>query len=71
MSTRYWRKKAILAKIETVYATDPTPTGAANAMVISDVEITPLDGEEVERNNVQPYFGNNDKIGRASCRERV
>lgn len=51
------RKLAILAKMETAYGVDPTPTGAANAMVVHDVEVTPLDGEEVERNNLQPYFG--------------
>jgi hypothetical protein len=56
MPKRY-RKLAILAKNDVTYGTDPVPTGAANAMVVSDVEITPLDGEEVERNNLQPYFG--------------
>lgn len=58
MASKKFRKLAILAKLEVAYGTDPVPTGAANAMVVSDVEITPLDGEEVERNNVQPYFGN-------------
>ncbi|MCA0213076.1 MAG: hypothetical protein LCH79_07870 [Proteobacteria bacterium] len=58
MASKKFRKLALLAKMETVYATDSVPTGAANAMVVHDVEVTPLDGEEVERNNVQPYFGN-------------
>ncbi len=62
MASKKFRKLAILAKMEAVYGTDPVPTGAANAMVVSDVEITPLDGEEAERNNVQPYFGNNGAI---------
>ncbi|HSV78906.1 MAG TPA: phage tail tube protein [Ramlibacter sp.] len=56
------RKMAILAKLEVTYALDPVPTGAANALVVSDVEITPLDGEAVERNNIQPHFGNNGSI---------
>jgi hypothetical protein len=62
MASKKMRKLAILAKLETVYGTDPTPTGAANAMVVHDVEITPLDGEEVERTNVQPHFGHNGAI---------
>jgi hypothetical protein len=65
-----FRKLIVLAKAESTYATDPVPTGGANALIISDVEITPLDGEEVERNNVQPYFGNNTTI-QASTYARV
>ena len=34
--SRLARKTAILAKIETTYNTDPTPTGAANAVLISN-----------------------------------
>lgn len=55
--TKKFRKLAILAKIEVTYGVDPTPSGAANAMVVYEVEWTPLDGEEVERDNVQPHFG--------------
>lgn len=62
MASKKFRKLAILAKLEIAYGTDPVPTGAANAMLVSDVEFTPLDGEEVERNNVQPHFGNQGAI---------
>jgi hypothetical protein len=62
MANKKMRKMAILAKIETVYGTDAVPTGAANAMVVGNVELTPLDGDVVERNNIQPYFGNNGAI---------
>jgi hypothetical protein len=62
MANKKMRKMAILAKIESVYGTDPTPTGAANAMVVSNVELTPLEGDVIERNNIQPYFGNNGAI---------
>ena len=47
----------ILAKIETTKGTDALPTGAANAILVSDVSFTPLEGDEVERNNLRPYFG--------------
>jgi hypothetical protein len=62
MANKKMRKMAILAKIETVYGTDVVPTGAANAMVAGNVELTPLNGDVVERNNIQPYFGNNGAI---------
>lgn len=54
---RRWRKLAILAKIETAYGTAAAPTGAANAMQISDVTLTPLEGDEVSRDLILPYFG--------------
>lgn len=46
----------ILAKIEETKGTDALPVGA-NAMLVSDVNFTPLEGDEVERNNIRPYFG--------------
>lgn len=61
-----FRKLVLLVKLEVTYGVDSVPTGAANAMVVSDVELTPLDGEEVERNNLQPYFGHNGAIEASS-----
>lgn len=49
--------KIILAKIETTYGTDPTPTGAANAMLMKGVEIRPMEGQDVSRNIERPYMG--------------
>lgn len=54
---KYLRKMAILAKVETTAGTDALPTGAANAMLVGDVQLTPLDGDSVERTVVRPYFG--------------
>ncbi len=55
---RYYRKLALLAKIETVYGTDATPTGAANAVLATNVNFTPLEAEEVSRDLLLPYLGN-------------
>lgn len=52
-----WRKKALLAKIETTYGQDPTPTGGANAIQAADVELTPLAGDRVSRNIERPTLG--------------
>jgi len=52
-----WRKKVLLAKVETTYGTDASPTGANNAMLAANVEITPLQAEQVQRETVQDYLG--------------
>jgi preprotein translocase subunit Sec61beta len=56
----------ILAKIESVYGTDPTPTAAANAILCEDPNIEPV-SKSLERGNVKSYFGARDmvKIGEA------
>lgn len=54
---------ALLAKIEVTYGVDAIPTGAANSiMVLEDVEISPLEGEEEERNLALRYLGNDESI---------
>lgn len=59
---RYIRNTAILAKIETTYGTDPTPTGAANALLVSNVGITPLVAKNVDRDLLRPYFGASEQL---------
>lgn len=58
----FWRKKAILAKIELPYGTDAVPTGAANAMIATDFRITPIAGNSVSRNLDLPYLGAQEEI---------
>ncbi|MEO5336871.1 MAG: phage tail tube protein [Magnetospirillum sp. WYHS-4] len=68
------RKQALLAKIETTYGTDAGPTGAANAMLVTGLEIVPLEGENVSRNLVRPHFGNDQQIpvgAHVSCTFKV
>lgn len=56
------RKTAILAKIETTYGTDAVPTGVANALLVSNVKLSPLEGGTVARDNVQTYLGGRAQI---------
>lgn len=56
------RKRIILAKIETTYGTDAVPTGGANAILIRNLDVTPLDADIVSRDLVRPYLGNYDQI---------
>lgn len=55
------RRRILLAKIESTYNTDSSPL-AANAMLIRNLDMTPLDAEIVSRDLVRPYFGNYDQI---------
>lgn len=54
-------KAVVLAKIETVYGTDPTPTGVANAILCEGPEISVI-AKSLERNNVKPVFGAKEKL---------
>ncbi len=53
-----FRKKIILAKIEVTYGTDSVPTGAANAIQTKDLEISPMEGDTVNRDTDRPTLGN-------------
>lgn len=53
----FWKTKALLAKIETVYGTDVVPTGAANAILATDVSFSPMEGEDVSRNLERATMG--------------
>lgn len=52
-----WRSKILLAELETTYGTDPTPTGAANAILATNVAIQPMEGEDRSRDLDLPYLG--------------
>lgn len=56
------RKRTILAKIESVYGTDPTPDGTSNAMLVKNLTVTPIEAELVSRAVIQPYFGNSEQL---------
>lgn len=59
---RYSRNSAILAKIETTYGTDASPTGAANALLVSNLSINPLNANNVSRDLIRPYFGASEQL---------
>ncbi len=56
------RKRTILAKTEVTYGTDPTPTGAANAILVRNLNITPLNAELVSRDLVRGYLGASEQL---------
>lgn len=52
-----WPQKILLFKLEGAYGVDPTPTGAANAVLAVDVRIRPMEGNDVDRDLDMPYMG--------------
>lgn len=62
LTPRYVRNSAILAKTEVTYGTDPTPTGVANAILVSNLSITPLAAQNVSRDLIRGYFGGSEQL---------
>lgn len=58
---RFWKKKAVLLKLDAVHGTDPVPTGAVNWFEARSVQLTSFDAETAERNIELPYMGNGGK----------
>lgn len=57
MPNRLIRNTAILLKPEVTYGTDPVPTGAADALVVSNLSINPLNATQVDRDIIRSYLG--------------
>ena len=53
---RLWRKRVLLLKPETVYGTDSTPTGVANAILARDMTFD-HQGDQLTRQLVKPTYG--------------
>ncbi len=56
------RLRALLAKDEASYGTDPTPTGSANAILCTELSIEPIQSDEVSRDLIRSYLGNYDTL---------
>jgi hypothetical protein len=59
------RKRTILSKIEATYGTDPVPTGAANAILVSSITVTPMETTLVSRDLIRQYLGNSESLAGA------
>lgn len=55
------RKRLILAKTETTYGTSASPAGS-DAILVRNLEITPLEADVVSRELVRPYLGNQEQL---------
>jgi len=52
------RKKFLIAKIESTYGTDPSPVGGADAVQVTNVEVTPIESDNVQAAAYQGFIGN-------------
>ena len=58
---KFFRKMAILAVIEATVGTLAV-VAAANAIQVSDVTLTPIEGDEADQGVIRPYFGASENI---------
>ncbi|MEX2475066.1 phage tail tube protein [Marinobacter sp.] len=56
------RRRLVLATIEAAYGDDEAPTPEANAILTRTVQVTPLAGDDIERNLLRAYYGNSQSI---------
>ena len=56
------RKRVITAKIETTYGTDSVPTGAANAILVRNLNVTPQEADFTDRDLVRPFIGRSEQL---------
>ncbi len=59
---KLYRKRTILAKIESSYGSDSSPTGADNAIQVRNLEISPAESEVLSRDLVRTYLGNSPQL---------
>ena len=59
---RSTRKYAILAKLQPTAGVDSVPTGGANAMLVSNVQVNPLVANNVDRNLLRTYYGSSEQL---------
>ena len=62
MANRVVRNMVALAKTESTYGTDPTPTAADNAILLSNVSVNPLNAQNVDRDNIRSYLGGSEQL---------
>ena len=56
------RLRALLAKDESTYGSDPTATGSADAILCTELSIEPIQSDEVSRDLIRSYLGNYDTL---------
>lgn len=55
------RKRLLLTKIESSYGTDSSP-GGTDAVLVRNLEITPIEADTVSRDLIRPYLGHSQQI---------
>ena len=58
----YKANAVLLAKRETTYGVDPSPTAAANSMLVRDMSINPVEGAAVDLNYQRGFYGSSKSL---------
>jgi len=67
--SRYIKNMLVLAALEATTGQDALPTGAANAILVSEATITPLDAQNIDRSLIRGTFGASEQlVGPASIK---
>ena len=56
------RKKVLLLKKETSYGSSPSLSGSANAVLVRDLTVEPVVSDEVNRELIRGYLGNQEVL---------
>ena len=56
------RKRLLLAKLETTVGTDPTPVVGSDAILVRNIEVSPLEVDTVNRELIRPFLGQADQL---------
>jgi len=59
---RLIKNTVVTAKVETTPGTDAAPSGAANAILLSEATVTPLDAQGIDRALIRGYFGGSEQL---------
>lgn len=59
---RYAINSVVLLKKESTPGTDAVPTGAANAVLVSNLKANPLNAQNVPRSLIRNYFGGSEEL---------
>lgn len=57
MAPLRFNKRVLVAQLESTYGQDPGAAAAADALLAKNVELTPIDGDQLSDETVRPYFG--------------
>ena len=55
-------RQLLLAEAEVTYGVDPTPTAGSNAILVRNIEVTPLEADTVSRELIRPYLGQSEQL---------
>jgi hypothetical protein len=67
--SRYIKNTLIAAAVQAAIGTAAAPTGAANAVLVSNMNLTPLDAQNISREIIRGFFGGAEQlVGPASVK---